>query len=67
MTARRFPPPWSPTINPLAKFLGNKDVLEGQSFWLDLFAHVVERIRRVSCGAAVAGHYVQRQRSEAQC
>jgi hypothetical protein len=31
-------------INPLAKFLSNKDVLEGQSFWLALFARVVERM-----------------------
>jgi hypothetical protein len=30
--------------------------------WLGLFALVVGRIRRVSCGAALAGHYVQPQR-----
>ena len=59
--------PRGATINSPAKFLGDKDVLEGQSFWLDLFAHVVGPMWRVSCGAAVAGHYVQHQRSEAQC
>ena len=53
-------------INSLAKYFSNKTQL-GESSWLDLFAHIVGPMWRVSCVAAVAGHYVQPQRSEAQC
>jgi len=39
----------------------------GGSFRLGLFAHVVTRTLRVSCGAALAGHYVRPQRLDRQC
>jgi hypothetical protein len=74
MPERRFPPPWSISLRGaltgrqiFSVIKGRLEVSPGESLWLGLFALVVGRIRRVSCGAALAGHYVQPQRSERQC
>src|SRR6516225_9437982 len=39
----------------------------GESLRLGLFAHVVTRTLRASCGAPLAGHYVRPQRLDREC